>query len=245
MNILKEHVAKFPKSTIIVNCFSGTLEELKAFLKLKEDGVFIVITGLICSDDRGAHLRDVVKSIPLDRLLLGSDAPHLIPFNMTRPFPRRNEPGFLPHVLVCVSECLGLPFMDVAKATTANARKAFGAPTVLFDGALPSGSRDIIFSEFQKDEDTRFKITTAAKKPKPKKVIITGDQLVYVVQHDGKKIGFIVSAKENTIMQKQEKAKTVVELIELAGVMELQKIENNTIVTKEGSEEIVFASLDD
>jgi len=62
---------------------------------------------------------------------------------------------------------------------------------------------------------------------------------------DGKKIGFIVSAKENAIMQKQEKSKSVKELVELAGVMELQRIESNSIVTKEGSEEVVFSSVDE
>jgi len=125
-----------------------------------------VITGLICSDDRGSHLRDIVKSIPLESLLLASDAPHLTPYNMVRPFPRRNEPAFLGHTLVCVSECLGIPFMEVAKKTTENSRKAFGIPSVLYDGTLPSGPRDVIFAEFQKDEDTRFKMASAKKKRK-------------------------------------------------------------------------------
>jgi len=118
-------------------------------------------------------------------------------------------------------------------------------PIVVYEGTLPSGPRDIIFSEFQKDEDARFKITPA-KKSKPKKVSLKGDQTVFVITDEGgKKVGFIVSAKENTIMQKQEKAKTAKELLELSGVMELQRVEANTVVTKEGSEEAVFTNADE
>jgi len=205
------------------------------------EGVFIVITGLICSDDRGAHLRDVVKNIPINNLLLATDAPHLTPYNMSRPYPRRNEPAFLPHTLVCVSECLGLPFEEVARITTQNSRKAFGMPSLLYDGNVPPGPREIMLAEFQKDEDNRFKLATTTKKAKPKKLAINPEQTVFVLtDENGKKIGFVVNQKESVIMQKQEKAKTPKELLDLAAVMELQRVEANTQVTK--GEEVVFVS---
>jgi hypothetical protein len=68
--------------------------------------------------------------------LIGSDAPHLIPFTMPKPYPRDNEPAYLPHVLVTLAECLGLSLHEVARATTANARRAFGLPTLPYDGSL-------------------------------------------------------------------------------------------------------------
>jgi len=250
LKILKEHLKKCPDLEIVVNCFSGTVEELKEFMTLKEKGVYIVITGLIGSDDRGSHLRDVVKNIPLDRLLIASDAPHLTPYNMTRPYPRRNEPAFLPHTLVFVSECLGQSFLHVAKATTENARRAFKMPVTLYDGTVPPGAREIVFSEFQKDEDVKFKVGGAGaekKKAPPKKLVLGKEQTAFILTgEDGKKFAYIVSTKEHAIMTKQEKGgKTVKELTELAVVMELQKVAENTVVMKEeGSEEVVFSNAD-
>lgn len=103
MSILKQHLSEHPEAVILVNCFSGTSSELEDYLALSRN-LYIIITGLIASDDRGSHLREAIKSIPSDRLvsyspyvpnfqLLASDAPHLTPFNMPKPWPRRNEPG--------------------------------------------------------------------------------------------------------------------------------------------------------
>ena len=80
----------------LVHCFTGTKEEAKTYLDL---GFYLGITGWVCDERRGQHLRDVVRQIPLDKLMIETDAPFLTPRDL-RPQPRngRNEPSLLPHV---------------------------------------------------------------------------------------------------------------------------------------------------
>jgi TatD DNase family protein len=105
----------------VVHCFTGTAAEAGAYLDL---GLDIGITGWICDERRGLPLRDVVRKVPLDRLMIETDAPFLAPRSM-RPRPSRNEPAFLPHVLKALADALGRPADEVATATTANARRLF------------------------------------------------------------------------------------------------------------------------
>jgi TatD DNase family protein len=108
----------------VVHCFTGTGPELDAYLALD---CHIGITGWICDERRGLHLRQLVRRVPLDRLMLETDAPFLTPRTMRPRPPRdRNEPAFLPHVLDAVAASLGRPRDEVARATTATARRFFG-----------------------------------------------------------------------------------------------------------------------
>jgi len=110
----------------VLHCFTGTAEALKACLDLD---MHIGITGWICDERRGMHLRELVRHIPLDRLMIETDAPFLLPRNLpTKPKAGRNEPAFLTHVLQAVAECLGKPAAEVAEATTQTARAFFRLP---------------------------------------------------------------------------------------------------------------------
>ncbi len=110
----------------VVHCFTGTGPELDAYLALD---CHIGITGWICDERRGLHLRQLVRRVPLDRLMLETDAPFLTPRTMRPRPPRdRNEPAFLPHVLDAVAAAIGRPREEVAAATTATARRFFGLP---------------------------------------------------------------------------------------------------------------------
>ena len=104
---------------VVINCFTGTADDLAAYLALD---LHIGITGWICDERRGLHLRELVQRIPLQRLLLETDAPYLVPRDL-RPPPRgrRNEPAFLPHILNTVAACLELPPAVVAAITTRTA----------------------------------------------------------------------------------------------------------------------------
>ena len=81
----------------VVHCFTGTREELFDYL---DRDWYIGITGWLCDERRGAHLRELVKAIPAHRLMVETDAPYLLPRTL-RPLPkdRRNEPAFLPHIV--------------------------------------------------------------------------------------------------------------------------------------------------
>lgn len=108
----------------VAHCFTGDARELRDYLDL---GLAIGITGWICDERRGRHLRDLVGSIPLDRLMIETDAPYLLPRDLVpKPSHRRNEPAYLPHILRTVAECRREPPAAVAAATTANALRFFG-----------------------------------------------------------------------------------------------------------------------
>ena len=75
----------------------ATERELRDYLDL---GLSIGITGWICDERRGQHLRELVREIPLDRLMVETDAPYLLPRDLRpKPAHRRNEPRFLPHIV--------------------------------------------------------------------------------------------------------------------------------------------------
>lgn len=60
-----------------VHCFIGSAEDLRAYL---EQGWYIGITGWVCDDNRGRELQRIVSHIPLDRLMIETDAPFLAPW---------------------------------------------------------------------------------------------------------------------------------------------------------------------
>ena len=100
--------------------------QLDAYLDLD---LHIGITGWICDERRGLHLRGCWPVIPRDRLMLETDAPYLLPRTMPPPpRDRRNEPAFLPYVLDAVAAALGRPEAELAAETTATARAFFGLP---------------------------------------------------------------------------------------------------------------------
>ena len=121
--ILTAHLHRAPA---VLHCFTGSAEDLKVYLDM---GLFIGITGWICDERRGTHLRELVRHIPADRLMIETDAPFLVPRSMPhKPKDNRNEPAFLPHVLETVAQCLGKPAAEVAESTTRTAKAFFRLP---------------------------------------------------------------------------------------------------------------------
>lgn len=120
--ILSKYRSRFTKA--VAHCFTGNAETLRAYLDLD---LYIGITGWICDERRGTHLKELIKEIPLDRLMLETDAPYLMPRTIRpRPKTRRNAPAHLPYVLTTVAECLGASEAGIAAATTATAMEFFG-----------------------------------------------------------------------------------------------------------------------
>lgn len=110
----------------VAHCFTGGPAELAAYLDLD---LYIGVTGWVCDERRGAELRVAVPRIPLERLLIETDAPYLLPRDLTeKPRGRRNEPAYLPHIVARVAALRGEPADTVAQATTANAERLFGLP---------------------------------------------------------------------------------------------------------------------
>jgi TatD DNase family protein len=101
LEILKAHYLRNGCKGV-VHCFSGDSNELDEYLKL---GLHIGITGIVTIASRGKDLRKLVPHIPVDRILVETDAPYLTPApekNKTR----RNEPAFVRSVLLKVADVL-------------------------------------------------------------------------------------------------------------------------------------------
>jgi TatD DNase family protein len=121
VGILKEHLNEIPRA--VAHCFTGSADELATYLEL---GLYIGITGWICDERRGHHLQEIVGEIPRDRIMVETDAPYLLPRDLDpKPKSRRNEPVYLPHVLLTVARAMNCDPEELGAATTANARRFF------------------------------------------------------------------------------------------------------------------------
>lgn len=108
----------------VAHCFTAGIEEARAYLDL---GLYLGITGWICDERRGLHLREVVRAVPAERLLIETDAPYLMPRDLRpKPSSRRNEPMYLPHVLEAIASARSQPAQELASITTRNALTLFG-----------------------------------------------------------------------------------------------------------------------
>jgi TatD DNase family protein len=108
----------------VAHCFTGGPAELERYLEL---GLYVGITGWICDERRGTALRDAAARLPLDRVLLETDAPYLLPRTL-KPAPRtrRNEPSYLPEILRVLAPCMGHEEGAIAQASSRNAERLFG-----------------------------------------------------------------------------------------------------------------------
>lgn len=102
----------------IFHCFSGTLEEAKEMIDL---GFMLGIGGTLTYPK--SELPEVLRSIPLEHIVLETDAPYLPPVPQRG---KRNESAFLRFTADALSEAKVLPLTEIARTTTANARRMFG-----------------------------------------------------------------------------------------------------------------------
>ena len=113
----------------VVHGFTGSRQEL--FDCLDRDW-HIGITGWLCDERRGLHLRELVKNIPADRLMVETDSPYLLP-RTVKPAPshRRNEPLYLAHIVEELARDRGEDVAVTAANSTATARAFFRLPATL------------------------------------------------------------------------------------------------------------------
>ncbi|RQO30274.1 hydrolase TatD [Taibaiella sp. KBW10] len=112
----------------VVHCFTGTLQEARQYL---DNGFYLGFTGAVSDTRRFAHLESVLKYVPLDRMMIETDAPFMLSKNVPSSElfpekPRRNEPGFLKYVVRSIAAQKGIRPEQVAEASTQNAKAFFG-----------------------------------------------------------------------------------------------------------------------
>jgi TatD DNase family protein len=116
-----EKVAPFPAAGVI-HCFSGNADDAQAALDL---GFYLSVPGTV-TYKKNSQLRDIVRTVPSDRLLVETDCPFLAPEPMRG---KDNEPAYMVHTVRKIAEVLDMSFEQVARMTTANAVKLFDLPT--------------------------------------------------------------------------------------------------------------------
>ncbi|MEO8444674.1 MAG: TatD family hydrolase [Gammaproteobacteria bacterium] len=122
LSILKEQGSRLPAG--VAHCFTNGPDEMADYLEL---GLHIGITGWICDERRAEDLRAAVRTLPLDRVLVETDAPYLLPRSLhPAPRGRRNEPAHLGEIIAMLAEFMGCSPDDVAAASTRNAEMLFG-----------------------------------------------------------------------------------------------------------------------
>jgi len=109
----------------VVHCFTGTLEEAKAYVEL---GFLISFTGVITFPPRKSEgpispLQKVVRDLPLEHVMIETDAPYLTPVPHRG---ERNEPWMVEFVAEKISELKRVSVEEVARVTGENAKRLFG-----------------------------------------------------------------------------------------------------------------------
>lgn len=105
----------------VFHCFTETAEVALAAV---ERGYHISFSGIV-SFKNAQDLRDLLKLLPLDRVLIETDSPYLAPV----PFRgKTNTPAYVPYVAKAVAEAVGLPVPELAAITSANTRRLFKLP---------------------------------------------------------------------------------------------------------------------
>jgi TatD DNase family protein len=103
----------------VFHCFSGTVAQAEECLAF--DGFLLSFAGPLTK--QGNELPEVARIAPLERILVETDSPYLVPKPVKA---RRNEPLFVRHTAEKLAEARGMTFEEIAVATTANAVRLFG-----------------------------------------------------------------------------------------------------------------------
>ena len=115
-DILKEYNRG---SEVVMHCFSGSADFAKECIK---EGWYLALGGVVTFKN-AAKMKEVAKIVPLDKLLLETDAPYLSP----TPFRgKENQPAYIKYVAEEIASLRGVDFDEISEATTGNAIRVFG-----------------------------------------------------------------------------------------------------------------------
>lgn len=102
----------------VLHCFTGTPQEAHGVI---ERGWYLSLSGIV-TFKKSLELQEIAKIVPLDRLLIETDAPYLAPQSKRG---QRNEPSYLPELAHKIAELRGIDLPTLASATSQNARTLF------------------------------------------------------------------------------------------------------------------------
>jgi TatD DNase family protein len=105
----------------VIHCFSGDIDLATAFMDL---GYYISIPGTV-TYKKAYHVKEVASAIPLETMLIETDAPFLAPVPKRG---KRNEPAFVSFTAHEIARLRNIDFEEVAERTSENAKNLFGLP---------------------------------------------------------------------------------------------------------------------
>ena len=117
VSILKKYVKELPGG--VFHCFTGNNYEAEELLRF--DGFVLGIGGVLTF--KKSHLPEVLREVPLSRIVLETDCPYMAPVPMRG---KRNESAYVVHVLKKLAESLGVSEEEVARQTNENVHRVFG-----------------------------------------------------------------------------------------------------------------------
>ena len=120
VRMLRDEFEKHGPVKGVMHSFTGDTATAEACLAM---GLYISFAGMVTYKN-AQNLRDVAKTIPLDRLLIETDSPYLAPVPMRG---KRNEPANVVHTAACLANVKGVSPDVIAEATRRNARELFSA----------------------------------------------------------------------------------------------------------------------
>jgi TatD DNase family protein len=123
LRILREEQAGTADGGVagVMHCFTESLEVAEAAIAM---GFYISFSGIVTFKS-AKELQAVARAVPLERMLIETDAPYLAPVPMRG---KVNEPGFVRHVAEYLADLKGVSLAEIAEATTNNFRTLFGVP---------------------------------------------------------------------------------------------------------------------
>ena len=114
---------RYAPTKCVVHCFTWNSDELDGFIA---EDFYIGVTGWICDERRGEGLRRLVDRIPIDRLLVETDAPYLLSRTMSKILgTRRNEPAYLKFIIAELARFRRCPESVIRDASVENACRFF------------------------------------------------------------------------------------------------------------------------
>ena len=111
---------------VVFHCFSGSVEQAKVIL---EKGWYISLTGVVTFKNAN-KTREVAKLVPIERLMIETDAPYLSPEPMRKQ--KVNEPALLIHTAKFIAELRRMEYADFAEAVTTTTKQFFGLPDLIY-----------------------------------------------------------------------------------------------------------------
>lgn len=122
----------------VMHCFSGDLGMAR---KLIEMGFSLSIAGPV-TFPKAESLREVVRQVPIEHLLIETDSPYLAPQPVRG---KRNEPAYVRHTAEAIAAIKGLSFDDVCRITSYNAMQLFGIGEVPEQGMIAYPIRNSLY----------------------------------------------------------------------------------------------------